>query len=156
MAYVQVPKDLTRVKTKVLFNLTKRQLICFGSAAAVSVPFYLLTRHSLGSTLAACIMIVIALPFFLFAMYEKDGRPLEKILKNIIQMKFKRPGVRLYKTDNFYAAIQEEIYEKEVLGIGKTQTEASGYRKAGKQASSKKAGSKTGSGRNQRKDQRKK
>lgn len=142
MAYVQVPKDLTRVKTKVLFNLTKRQLICFGSAAAVSVPFYLLTRHSLGSTLAACIMIVIALPFFLFAMYEKDGRPLEKILKNIIQMKFKRPGVRPYKTDNFYAAIQEEIYEKEVLGIGKTQTQTPKNRKAGK-----KAGNQSGSGR---------
>ena len=31
MAYVNVPKDLTKVKTKVLFNLTKRQLICFGS-----------------------------------------------------------------------------------------------------------------------------
>lgn len=155
MAYVQVPKDLTRVKTKVLFNLTKRQLICFGSAAAVSIPFYLLTRHSLGSTLAASIMIVIALPFFLFAMYEKDGRPLEKILKNIIQMKFKRPGVRPYKTDNFYAAIQEEIYEKEVLGIGKTQTEASGYRKDGKKAGQK-AGGKTGSRSNARKDQRKK
>jgi len=155
MAYVQVPKDLTRVKTKVLFNLTKRQLICFGSAAAVSVPFYLLTRHSLGSTLAACIMIVIALPFFLFAMYEKDGRPLEKILKNIIQMKFKRPGVRPYKTDNFYAAIQEEIYEKEVLGIGKTQTEASGNRETGKKAGRKGSGQKS-SGSHQRKDQRKK
>jgi len=155
MAYVQVPKDLTRVKTKVLFNLTKRQLICFGSAAAVSVPFYLLTRHSLGSTLAACIMIVIALPFFLFAMYEKDGRPLEKILKNIIQMKFKRPGVRPYKTDNFYAAIQEEIYEKEVLGIGKTQTEAFGNRKAGKKAGQKGSGQK-GSGSHQRKNQRQK
>ena len=155
MAYVQVPKDLTRVKTKVLFNLTKRQLICFGSAAAVSVPFYLLTRHSLGSTLAACIMIVIALPFFLFAMYEKDGRPLEKILKNIIQMKFKRTGVRPYKTDNFYAAIQEEIYEKEVLGIGKTQTEASGNRKAGKKAGQKGGGQKS-SGSHQRKNQRQK
>ena len=29
MAYVPVPKDLNAVKTKVLFNLTKRQLICF-------------------------------------------------------------------------------------------------------------------------------
>lgn len=28
--YVPVPKDLTTVKTKVAFNLTKRQLICFG------------------------------------------------------------------------------------------------------------------------------
>ena len=29
MAFVPVPKDLNRVKTKVMFNLTKRQLICF-------------------------------------------------------------------------------------------------------------------------------
>ena len=30
MAYVSVPKDLTKVKNKVAFNLTKRQLICIG------------------------------------------------------------------------------------------------------------------------------
>ena len=29
MPYVPVPKDLTKVKTKLAFNLTKRQLICF-------------------------------------------------------------------------------------------------------------------------------
>ena len=27
MAFVPVPKDLNRVKTKVMFNLTKRQII---------------------------------------------------------------------------------------------------------------------------------
>ena len=31
MAFVPVPKDLSKVKTKVAFNLTKRQLICFAS-----------------------------------------------------------------------------------------------------------------------------
>ena len=34
MAYVPVPKDLTKVKTKVAFNLTKRQLVCFGGRCA--------------------------------------------------------------------------------------------------------------------------
>ena len=29
MAYVPVPKDLSKIKTKLAFNLTKRQLICF-------------------------------------------------------------------------------------------------------------------------------
>ena len=38
MPYVQVPKDLTKVKTKVAFNLTKRQLICFSAAIAVAAP----------------------------------------------------------------------------------------------------------------------
>lgn len=125
MAYVQVPKDLTRVKTKVLFNLTKRQLICFTLAAVIGVPFYLLTRNALGSTISACAMVMIVLPFFFFAMYEKDGRPLEKILMNIWRARVQRPGVRIYQTHNFYGAIQEEIYDKEVLGIGReTRKEA--------------------------------
>ena len=34
MAYVTVPKDLTKIKSKVMFNLTKRQLLCFGAAVA--------------------------------------------------------------------------------------------------------------------------
>ena len=44
MAYVNVPKDLTKVKTKVLFNLTKRQLICFGSGALIGVPLFFLLK----------------------------------------------------------------------------------------------------------------
>ena len=35
MAYVTIPKDLSRIQSKVLFGLTKRQVICFGAAAHV-------------------------------------------------------------------------------------------------------------------------
>lgn len=125
MAYVQVPKDLTKVKTKVMLNLTKRQLICFGLGGVTAVPVYFLSRSLLGNTMAAMAMILIAMPFFMFAIYEKDGRPLEKILMNMIQVKFKRPGIRPYQTENFYAAIQKEINEKEVSGIGKENKGAS-------------------------------
>ena len=118
MAYVQVPKDLTRVKTKVMFNLTKRQLICFTLAGIVGIPFYLLTRHTLGSTLSACMMIVLVLPFFLFAMYERNGEPLEKILRHIYEARFKRPKQRPYKTNNFYTAlIRQGKLDKEVRKI---------------------------------------
>ena len=122
MAYVQVPKDLTKVKTKVMFNLTKRQLVCFGGGGALGVGFYFLTKNALGTTMAATIMILLVLPFFMFAVYEKDGRPLEKVLMNVIRTKFLVPGIRPYKTENMYAVIQREIYEQEVLGIG-TETE---------------------------------
>ena len=37
MPYVPVPKDLTKVKTKLAFNLTKRQLICFSLAGLVGL-----------------------------------------------------------------------------------------------------------------------
>lgn len=108
MAYVPVPKDLSKIKTKLAFNLTKRQLICFSAAASVGLPTYLLTRGALGNSAAMLLMIGLMLPFFFFAMYEKDGLPLEKVLKNIIRTCFLYPQVRPYKTENFYALLSEK------------------------------------------------
>lgn len=104
MAYVQVPKDLSKVKTKLAFNLTKRQLICFSGAAAVGIPAYLLTRSVIGNSPAMLLMVGLMLPFFFFAMFERDGLPFEKILRNFIRARFLWPTVRPYKTENFYAA----------------------------------------------------
>ena len=108
MAYVPVPKDLSKIKTTLAFNLTKRQLICFSAAASVGLPTYLLTRGALGNSAAMLLMIGLMLPFFFFAMYEKDGLPLEKVLKNIIRTCFLYPRVRPYKTENFYALLSEK------------------------------------------------
>ena len=44
MPFVPVPKDLAKVKTKVAFNLTKRQIVCFGAGGLVGVPAYIFTR----------------------------------------------------------------------------------------------------------------
>jgi hypothetical protein len=112
MPYVPVPKDLNKVKSKVAFNLTKRQLICFAIAGCVGSPFYLLTKSHIGTSLAAFIMIVIMVPFFFLAMYEKDGQPLEQILKNYIGSHFIRKRKRPYQTRNFYAELQNEIDER--------------------------------------------
>ena len=111
MAYVSVPKDLTKVKNKVAFNLTKRQLICIGIGAAMGIPCYFLFRNALGINNAAVLMVLMMLPAFLFAMYEKDGMPLEKILFHIIQVKLQRPAVRKYEIENFYE--KEEILQTE-------------------------------------------
>ena len=58
MAYVNVPKDLTKVKTKVALNLTKRQLICFSLAAAVGIPVYFLTKGTVGNSAAIMVMAI--------------------------------------------------------------------------------------------------
>jgi len=121
MAFVPVPKDLNRVKTKVMFNLTKRQLICFALAAAVGVPVYFLTKPSLGITTAAMVMVVLMLPFIFLALYEKDGQPAEKILSHVVKSMFLRDKVRPYRTSNLYAAIQQEIKEQEELHIEQQQ-----------------------------------
>ena len=108
MAYVNVPNDLSKIKTKLAFNLTKRQLVCFGAAAVVGVPLYLLTRGALGNTAALFLMLAVMLPAFLLAMYERDGLPLEKVLYHILRAKYLRPGVRPYRTGNIYAPFVRE------------------------------------------------
>ena len=113
MAFVPVPKDLNRVKTKVMFNLTKRQLVCFSIAAAVGVPIFFLAKAHLDLSTAAMIM----LPFIFFALYEKDGQPAEKYLYLIVQSMFIRDKVRPYRTNNLYAEIQQKIKEQEELQL---------------------------------------
>ena len=118
MAYVPVPKDLNAVKTKVMFNLTKRQLLCFGGGALIGVPLFFLLKGSAGSSTAAICMILVMLPFFLLAMYEKNGQPLEKIIRNIVQVCFLRPKQRPYRTNNFYDLLnRQDILDKEVYAI---------------------------------------
>ena len=101
--YVNVPNDLSKIKTKVAFNLTKRQLICFGCGAAVGIPAYLLARGAIGNTGGLFLILGVMLPAFLLAMYERDGLPLEKVARNILRAKFLRSGPRPYKTENIYA-----------------------------------------------------
>ena len=118
MAYVPVPKDLTKVKSKVLFNLTKRQLICLGGGALIGVPLFLLLRGSLGASPAAILMVLSMVPLFVMGLYEKNGRPLEKVLGDVIQTVFLRPKRRPYQTDNLYAALmRQEQMEREVQKI---------------------------------------
>ena len=106
MPYVNVPNDLSKIKTKIAFNLTKRQLVCFGGAALVGIPAYLFSR-------------------FMLAMYERDGLPFEKVVRNIIRAKFTRPGIRPYKTQNIYAPFAG----KEEPIADKKQTQKARHRK---------------------------
>ena len=115
MAYVNVPNDLSKVKTKLALNLTKRQLICFGAAAVIGIPTYLFMRSVIGNTGAMLLMIALMLPCFFFAMYERDGLPFEKVLRNIVRSMFLWPRTRPYQTDNFYAYLSNP--RKEVRQI---------------------------------------
>ena len=118
MAYVTIPKDLSRIQSKVLFGLTKRQVICFRAAALVGVPLFFLLRGPAGNSVADMCMMLVMLPFFMLAMYEKHGQPLEKIVGNIIKVAVIRPKERPYKTNNFYAALErQEKLDKEVYDI---------------------------------------
>lgn len=124
MAYVLIPKDLTKVRTKFIMGLTKRQTVCFGAAAATGVPLFFLLKTFLPTSAAAFIMVVIMLPWFMFAMYEKNGQPLEKYLMCIYNVHFKRPKIRTYQTYNLYAAAgrqnQLNMEVQKIVSVKKT------------------------------------
>jgi hypothetical protein len=117
-AFISVPRDLSKVKTKVFMNLTKRQLLCFGAGALIGVPLFFVLKSTGNISFAAMGMIVVMMPMFFLAMYEKDGQPLEVVAKHFYDSRFKRPKVRPYKTNNYYAAVMRQYQaEKEVERI---------------------------------------
>ena len=129
MPFVPVPKDLTKVKNKVIFGLTARQLVCFGAGGLAGIPAYLLTRGAIGNDAAVMLMIGLMLPFFLFGVYEKDGQRMEQVLGHIIRAQFLYPKTRPYQTENFYAALERQ-HRKEI----ETELEAEAEKRTGKKA----------------------
>lgn len=118
MFYIPIQKDFSKVKNKVALGLTKRQLTCFALAALAGIPTYILLKKVISVDIAGVIMIIVMLPFFLFALYEKDGQPLEEVLKNVIMEKYIRPQVRpVINEPVIESAIQTSDYleEQEIL-----------------------------------------
>ena len=113
MAYVDVPKDLTNIKTKFIGNFTKRQCVCFGLGIAVGFPAYFAIRAVGGTTVAFYALLVVLAPFFLFGIVEKDGLPLEEYLLNYIRHRFVYPPIRAGGYENIYDYYEEKrIREK--------------------------------------------
>lgn len=126
MPYATVPKDLSHVKAKAFFGLTKRQLVCFGLGALIGVPIFFIARQVQGSSAAALLMIAVMLPAFAFGVYEKNGQPLEKRLCQIFQARIIRPRRRPYQTNNLYAVLQRQRNaEREVKRIVQGKKQAS-------------------------------
>ena len=89
----------------------------------VGIPLFFLCKSIMSSSAATIIMIISMMPFMLLALYEKNGQPLEKILRNIIRVCFIRAKYRPYRTNNFYDVLrrQDEL-DKDVYEIMKSKT----------------------------------
>jgi hypothetical protein len=125
VAFVSVPKDLSRIKSKLALNMSKRQLICFGIAVSIGIPTYIFTRETIGNSPAVLLMMGLMLPFFFLAMYERDGQPAETVLRNYIRTKIYWPGIRPFKTENFYEIMEREGEINATRSHGRAGREAS-------------------------------
>ena len=113
MAYVKVPKDLSKVKTKVALNLTKRQLIGF-----------------LSTDISMILMSIVVLPILFATLYEKDNLPFEKHLAYIVRF-HKAEKIRVYKSRSIYNTDKEkdEIKGRTPIPISKMRLSSNGRRR---------------------------
>ncbi|MCW6659749.1 PrgI family protein [Aerococcaceae bacterium NML191292] len=122
MAFVPVPGDLEVIKSKVVGGLTARQALCFTIALFLgSGVFYLLGFLGLNTDIKIILVCITVAPLAFVALYKKDGLVAEQFLKQYIQVKFKRPSVRVYKNNNIYRII-DDFREGEEYAIRRTKT----------------------------------
>ena len=131
--YISAPRDFSKVKSKVFFNLTKRQIICFSLGAMIGVPTFFLIKRFENVTVATLGMMISMMPLFFLAMYEKNEQPLEVYIEHFIEATFKRPKIRPYKSQNYYALLaqlagQEREMNDKTISEGKEKERSAGQR----------------------------
>lgn len=131
--YISAPRDFSKVKSKVFFNLTKRQIICFSLGAMIGVPTFFLIKRFGNVTVATLGMMISMMPLFFLAMYEKNEQPLEVYIEHFIEATFKRPKIRPYKSENYYALLevlagQEREMNDKTISEGKEKERSAGQR----------------------------
>jgi len=114
---VDINRNIDDVEEKVIGGFTKRQVILFPIGAALGIGVYFLTKTVLPNDIAMILMIIVAMPFFLFASYKRDGQHLEEFIADIVKFKFKEPKVYTYETNNIYGYLEKMSYRKKVLKI---------------------------------------
>lgn len=94
---VSIPKELKKIKSKLFFGLTKRQLIGFGTAIAVGLAVFLLVKELVNIDIAMYALFIAVAPIFFITIYTKDGMPAEKWIKLILEYKYLNPLKRTFR-----------------------------------------------------------
>ena len=99
--YASVPKDISKIKEKLLFSLNKRQLISVTIAGIFLYFIFSSLKNILGIEIAMYVAFSINLPILVIGFYEDDGVYLENKLMNLIYF-LKNNKAKVYKCENFY------------------------------------------------------
>ena len=97
---VSVPKELKKIKSKLFFGLTKRQLIGFGLAIAIGLITFFFFREISNLDIAMYALFFAVAPIFFITIYSKDGMTAEKWIKLILEYKYLNPLRRTFKINS--------------------------------------------------------
>nr|WP_317360037.1 PrgI family protein [uncultured Tyzzerella sp.] len=116
MDYVNVPKDILKIREKYIMGLGKRELISLAVASVVGLPLYFKFKDLIGVQ-AIYIMLIVIIPIIFAGFYEDDGIYLEKKVWYIIKFYTSKP-IRVYKSNNFYKQIENKaILNKKLIKV---------------------------------------
>ena len=100
----------TEVVVSIMENLSHPEKVLEDTADFSRELFMgFLAKDALGVSPSVLLMMLLMLPFFLLAMFERHGQPLEVLIRHFIQARFVRPRIRVWQNDNFYQTIERSI-----------------------------------------------
>gem|GEM_PF-968521 len=93
---VNIPKEITEYERKWIAGLSIRKLVCLVIDIVLAIVMYFILTSVLGltTTVAAVVIILMAMPLMFLGFYKKNGLPFEKYL--VLLLRHMRGINRLY------------------------------------------------------------
>lgn len=110
---IKVNKEIRDYTENVFFGLSLRQSFFSTFACAVAVLLYFLLKDYLGIETLSWICIIGALPFVLLGFFKYNGMNAEEFIIAWIKSEILLPKVLLFKPENIYEEILQEIDKEE-------------------------------------------
>lgn len=97
----EIPKDITKYKSKLVGPFTTRQIICFAPAAAIiGLVVFLVKKYGLATDTGVTVGLLISTPFLLCGIVAPYGIPFEKFVTDVLLRSILAPSKRKYETKN--------------------------------------------------------
>ena len=106
--FVKIPKDMSQIRQKFMFGLTKRQVLCFGIGIVMGFPAFYICNNLFGLQAGCFALGIFAGPAIYCGLYKKNGMHLEQIVKLMIKF-FKKPKERTYQSENSFVILSRQI-----------------------------------------------
>lgn len=112
---IKIPKEINKYEAKFIGPFTMRQSICLAIALPACILLYNFLKPYIPVDVVGFVCIFPAAIAYLFGWCKPYGMKFEKFVQSVFISSFVAPSKRKYCTENFYAAIAEEIRNEEKL-----------------------------------------
>lgn len=109
----EIPKEITDYETKYLFKMTLRQNIAFGIMIIVNLLLQFYAKPFIHNEIVDWLMLLVASLTGAVALWKPNKQDFEKVAWFAIQTELIYPKKRVYRTENIFAKMREDIIAEE-------------------------------------------